>query len=410
LARARWQLSAAELSTVTGSDAAAGWSALVRDRGLPRELLIADGDNRLYVDTASPALTAAATKVLRGRTGAVVEEILPDGVATGPQGRFTQELIVPFTRRTEPAAAPQPWRAPQVQRTFAPGSQWLYVKAYTGTASADRILTGTIGPVIGRLRSDGVIDEWFFLRYADPEHHLRLRLHGDPAELRDHALPALTDALAPHLEDGTVSNVALDTYHREIERYGGDEGIELAERIHAADSDAVLSVLSVIDDEDLADARWKLCVYATDRLLADAGLDMQQRRDWAKDGAAGYRAEYPGAHNLDSGIGGRWRSERAQLTALLDDTSDHPYESARQAFRQRSERVTPLLAELADRGSRDLLTQPVQDLLRSFSHLNAIRLLRSAARTHELVILNFLDRHYASQIARARQENPKRTS
>jgi thiopeptide-type bacteriocin biosynthesis protein len=151
-------------------------------------------------------------------------------------------------------------------------------------------------------------------------------------------------------------------------------------------------------------------VYATDRLLADAGLDMQQRRDWVKDGAAGYRAEYPGAHNLDSGIGGRWRSERAELTALLDDTSDHPYESARQAFRHRSEHITPLLAELADRGSRDLLTQPVEDLLRSFSHLHAIRLLRSAARTHELVILNFLDRHYASQIARARQENPKRTS
>ena len=84
-----------------------GWAALVRDRGLPRELLIADGDNRLYVDTASPALTAAAAKVLRGRAGAVVEEVLPNGVATGPQGRFAHELIVPFTRRTEPAPAPQ---------------------------------------------------------------------------------------------------------------------------------------------------------------------------------------------------------------------------------------------------------------------------------------------------------------
>ena len=401
LARARWQLSAAELSTVTGSDAADGWAALVRDRGLPREVLIVDGDNRLYVDTASPALIAAAAKVLRGRTGALVEEVLADGVATGPQGRFAQELIVPFTRRTEPAPAPQHRRAPQVQRTFAPGSQWLYLKVYTGTASADRILTDSSRtgdrPAA---EAPAVVDEWFFLRYADPEHHLRLRLHGDPAALHDHALPALTDALAPHLEDGTVSTVALDTYHREIERYGGDDGIELAEQIHAADSDAVLKVLGMLDGEDVADARWKLCLYATDRLLADAGLDMQQRRDWAKDGAAGYRTEYPGAHNLDSGIGARWRSERAELTALLDDTTDHPYESARQAFRQRSERLVPLLAELADRDRRGLLTQQFQHLLHSFSHLNAIRLLRSAARTHELVILSFLDRHYASQIAR----------
>jgi class I lanthipeptide synthase len=400
LARARWQLSAAELSAVSGSEAADGWAALIRARGLPRELLIADGDNRLYVDTASPALIAAAAKVLRGRTVAVVEEVLSDGVATGPQGRFAHELIVPFARRTEPAPAPQAWRAPQVKRTFAPGSQWLYLKVYTGTASADRILTDTIGPVIGRLRQNGVIDEWFFLRYADPEHHLRVRLHGDPAALRDHALTALTDALSPYVEDSTVSKVALDTYHREVERYGGDDGIELAEQIHAADSDSVLNVLGMFEGEDVADARWKMCLYATDRLLADAGLDMQQRRDWAKAGAVGYRTEYPGAHNLDSGIGGRWRSERAELTALLDDTTDHPYESARQAFRQRSEQTAPLLAELADRGRRGLLTQQFDSLLHSFSHLNAIRLLRSAARTHELVLLSFLDRHYASQIAR----------
>jgi lantibiotic biosynthesis protein len=405
LARARWHLSAAELSTVTGSEAADGWAALVRDRGLTRELVIADGDNRLYVDTGSPSLIAAAAKVLRGRIRAIVEEVLADGVATGPQGRFAQELIVPFTRRSEPVPAPQRWQPPEVQRTFAPGSQWLYLKAYTGTASADRILTDTVGPVIGRLRDDGVIDAWFFLRYADPEHHLRLRLHGDRAALHDHALPALTEALTPHLGDGTVSKVTVDTYYREIERYGGDYGIELAEQIHAADSDAVLSVLGTLDADDVAGARWKLCLYATDRLLADAGLDLQQRRDWAKDGAARYRTEYPGAPNLDGGIGQRWRLERAELTALLDDADEHPYEAARQAFRRRSQRITPLLAELADRGRRDLLTQQFEHLLHSFSHLNANRLLRSAARTHELVLLSFLDRHYASQIARIpRQE------
>ena len=227
LARARWQLSAAELKTVTGADAAAGWAALHRDRGLPGELLIADGDNRLYVDTTSAALIAAAAKVLRGRSGAVVEEVLSSGVAAGPQGRFAHELIVPFIGSRDPEPAPQPFRAPRVQRTFAPGSEWLYLKAYTGSASADRILTDTVGPVIDQLRDGGVVDHWFFLRYADPEHHLRLRLHGEPAALREHALPALTDALADHLGDGTISKVAVDTYDREIERYGGDAGIEL---------------------------------------------------------------------------------------------------------------------------------------------------------------------------------------
>jgi len=399
-ARARWQLSAAEVKTVAGADAAAGWAALRRDRGLPGELLIADGDNRLYVDTASAALIAAAAKVLRGRTAAVVEEVLPSGVAAGPQGRFAHELIVPFLRSGDPEPAPQPFEAPRLQRAFAPGSEWLYLKAYTGTASADRILTDTVGPVIDQLRDAGVLDHWFFLRYADPEHHLRLRLQGEPAALRERALPALTDALADHLGDGTISKVAVDTYDREIERYGGDAGIELAEFIHEADSGAVLKVLGLLDIDDGPEARWKLCMYATDRLLADAGLDMQQRRDWAKSGAAGYRSEYPNAPNLEAGVGRRWRDERADLTALLDDTAEHPYEPARQVFRQRSEVLVPLLGELADRSRRGELTQPFASLLHSFDHLHAVRLLRSAARTHELILLGFMDRYYASQIAR----------
>jgi class I lanthipeptide synthase len=260
-----------------------------------------------------------------------------------------------------------------------------------------------VGPVITELTDAGVLDHWFFLRYADPDHHLRFRFHGDPSALREHALPALTDALTPHLGDGTVWKVSTDTYDREVERYGGDAGIDLAEQIHAADSDAVIEALGLLDafGEGAQDARWKLCLYATDRLLADAGLDLQQRRDWAKGGAAGYRPEYPNAANLDPGIGQRWRIERADVTALLDDSTEHPYEAVRRVFRRRSERTTPLLAELADRSARGELSQPYVSLLHSFSHLNAVRLLRSAARTHELIMLSFLDRHYASQIARA---------
>jgi lantibiotic biosynthesis protein len=288
-----------------------------------------------------------------------------------------------------------------VRRSFAPGSEWLYLKVYTGAASADGVLTDTLGPVIAGLRTSGVVDRWFFLRYGDPDHHLRLRLHGNPAALREAALPALTVALTGPLADGTVFKVVLDTYQREIERYGGDAGIELAEQFHAADSDAVLQVLGMLEGEAGLDARWKLCLYAVDRLLIDAGLDLQQRRDWARRGAADYRREYPDAPNLESTIARRWRIERAAVSALLDDSAEHPYEPGRHVFRQRSEMIAPVLAELAERDRRGTLTVPVPGLLASFSHLHAIRLLRSAARTHELILLSFLDRHYTSQLARA---------
>jgi len=271
LARARWRLSTDELATVTAADPEDGWATLIRKRGLPAEFFIADGDNRLYVDTASAALTGMAAKVLRGRDQAILVEALPTGVAAGPQGRFAHEVVVPFVRRAEPAPSPLPWRPPQVQRTFLPGSQWLYAKVYTGTASADRVLTDALAPVIGGLCDSGLVERWFFLRYGDPDHHLRLRFYGDPTDLRERVWPALSEALGPSLADGTVWKVVLDTYDRELERYGGDAGIELAERIHAADSTAVLDILGMLDGDEGLDARWKLCLYGTHRLLADAG-------------------------------------------------------------------------------------------------------------------------------------------
>lgn len=408
LSRARWRLSAAEVSTVTGLDPVAAWAALTKDRGLPTEVLIADGDNRLYIDTTSEMLTATAAKVLRGRAFAVLEEVLDTGVATGPAGRFAHELIVPFVRRGAPAAVPAPWRPPQIRRTYPPGSEWLYLKVYTGTASADRILTEAVAPVVSKLRDAGSVDRWFFLRYNDPDHHLRLRLRGRPAELSATVLPALTSAMARYVDDGTIGRIALDTYQREVERYGGDAAIELAEQIHCADSDAAVEALGLLGDD--ADARWRMCLYSTARLAADAGLDLRQRRDWAKSGAAAYRLEYPGAATLEAGIGSRWRSERADLTTLLDDAADHPHEAVRQVFRRRSAAMAPLLAELAELERRSDLTQPFPLVLHSVSHLNAVRLLRSAARTHELMLLSFLDRHDAGRIARAAKKTPEKSS
>ena len=64
-----------------------------------------------------------------------------------------------------------------MERIFIPGSRWLFFKLYTGTQSADILLTRHIGPFVRRLCESGAIDDFFFIRYTDPLFHLRLRLH-----------------------------------------------------------------------------------------------------------------------------------------------------------------------------------------------------------------------------------------
>lgn len=130
-----------------------------------------------------------------------------------------------------------------MRRTFPPGSEWTYLKLYTGPASADWLLREMIAPLTHDLISSGAVDRWFFLRYGDPRFHLRVRFHGDDPAI----LEAVQRLAAGALEAGLAQDAQLGTYQREIERYGGADGILVAERLFHADSDAVIALLGMFE-------------------------------------------------------------------------------------------------------------------------------------------------------------------
>jgi thiopeptide-type bacteriocin biosynthesis protein len=107
----------------------------------------------------------------------------------------------------------------------------LYLKLYAGESVIDPLLTETLAEPLQRLQTDGRFDHWFFIRYGDPDWHLRLRLHGDPDALHCQALRALSDLADGLIADGLVSRLVVDSYDRELERYGGAYGIEAAEQL-----------------------------------------------------------------------------------------------------------------------------------------------------------------------------------
>lgn len=62
-----------------------------------------------------------------------------------------------------------------VDNTYIPGSVWLYYKLYTGPKLADKILALYILPIINQLYEHRLIDLFFFIRYNDPDFHIRIR-------------------------------------------------------------------------------------------------------------------------------------------------------------------------------------------------------------------------------------------
>jgi lantibiotic biosynthesis protein len=410
LQRARWKLSEEEIKTLcTGSDAArfAATQRLRTDRRMPRHLLLADGDNELLVDFDNVLSVEAWLDVLEGRGEASLFELFPNPdqlCARGPEGKFVHELVVPFVRSRESASATPARVAPSVhavpastvQRSFLPGSEWLYAKLYVGTSSADAVLREVIGPVTREAQASGAVDSWFFIRYADPQWHLRIRLHGDPRRLTTEVLPSLQTAVAPLLQDGRLWRMQLDTYDREIERYGGPAAISLAERLFHADSEAALSILDLLEGDTGADTRWRLAICGIDHLLTDLGLDALGKRTTLTHIRNAFFREFGGGKPLRVQLDMKQRAERRALEALLDPAAGGDMAPALAILRNRSERNAPLTAELRRLEQARRLTMPVAQIAPSLVHMHVNRLIRSAQRAHELVLYDLLGAVYDS--------------
>jgi lantibiotic biosynthesis protein len=402
LTRARWNLDRRDLERF--SDRAEAFREWCHEAGLPRWIVLADADNELVTDLGNPLSVEALLHHLRRREQATLVELFPSPdelCAHGPEGRFTHEIVIPFVRVTE-ARTSNRRAAPReaVQRRFSPGSEWLYAKLYTGNGTADRVLVDVVGPVVQAALDTSAAERWFFVRYADPHFHVRLRVNGDPRRLVEEVLPLLREKAELLLADGVMWRLQLDTYERELRRYGGDEGIELSEQLFWHDSEAVLGIVRTLWGDEGLDARWRLALYGIDRLLDDFGLDLERKRAWARGCRDGFAQEFDVRGQTRRALGERYRAERKALHELLglEEGDDHPLVPGVQLLRERSWRVAPLVERLRAREQR--LSVSLDHLLWSYAHMHANRLLRGAYRAQELVLYDLLDRVYTSRLAR----------
>jgi lantibiotic biosynthesis protein len=473
LARAGWWMTAEEikqLAKAAGTDRYAAVQEWRRRRRLPRLVALADGDNELLVDLDNTLAIDAFLDLVDERDRARLHELFPGPealIAQGPEGRFVHELVVPFHRLPRPAAAAETALAApgttagaaaaagttaaaaaaagatpaaaaagtaaaqatvaagtaagaapagnglQVRRTFPPGSEWLFAKLYTGTATADRVLRDVLAPLVREALAAGWIDGWFFIRYGDPEWHLRVRFHGDPEALTGRVLPALYAGVTPLLDDGRLWKLQLDTYEREVERYGGLFGIGPVERLFQADSDAVLEILDMLEGDEGADVRWRLAFYGVDALLNDLGLDAEAKLSVLGRMRQGFAQEFAGpadgdgksAKALQVQLDQKFRAERPKLDPLLDAGGDpeSSFAPALDVLGRRSHANAPILEELRRLEAAGKLQGRLADMAVSLAHMHVNRFIRSAARAHEMVLYDFLFQTHRSRAARARK-------
>jgi thiopeptide-type bacteriocin biosynthesis protein len=411
LAPPRWRLQRDELTKLGKHEGVSRFVAaqeLRRRHRLPRWVMIGDSDQMLPIDLENPLAVDTMVHLFnRGMPGHLSGMFLsPDRLCvSGPEGNFVHEMTIPMKRAIStrnPAPRRSTHRGPALSpgdsRRIAPGNDWIFAKLYAGGAAIDEILTDFVSPLIVDFLSSGSVSQWFFLRYADPHPHLRIRLHGDPLRLRSQAQPLLQDVFSRALASGMTWKVQYDTYEREMERYGGSDAIGAAEEIFFADSQACLDILHQFGGDRGLDLRWRTALLGVHLLLNDFEFTIQDRYNAMERLRQAYEREFGITERSRRALSDRFREYQSDLRAMIE--SRKPMKFADRAFTRRSGHVASAVARLRELESAGKLTRGLGDLALSHIHMHVNRMVRSAPRMHELLIYTFLARIYDSQLAR----------
>ncbi|WP_345224670.1 lantibiotic dehydratase [Hymenobacter koreensis] len=399
LEAASWHLPAAEfqpLCAAAPAEMPEQWRAFKERWQLPRFFTLADGDNELLVDADNPLLVSAWLDTIRSRSTVKLKEFLFDPASSwvrDAQGQPYAAQLIALMVRQSPCYADAPLLArpghaiPTVPRHFSLGSEWLYHKLYCGQKMANRILREAVAPLVDELLTRGLIDQWFFIRYADPANHLRLRLHLPDVQRIGEVVHLVRVHVQPCLDRGYIWKNQVDTYNRELERYGRSTML-LSERLFCYQSTACLQQLLHTTPDDEAQL-WLWSMRAIDELLEAFGQELPQKLRLLRGLKEAFAAEFGIDKALKRQLDAKYRHFRADIGLALTEQA-WPIDAA---LRELAAAIRHQLDEHPDEVS-------LAPLLSSYIHMLLNRIIPADARLHEMVLYDFLFRHYESSQAR----------
>ena len=279
-----------------------------------------------------------------------------------------------------------------VKRKFVPGSEWLYFKIYTGIKTADIILEESIELLVACFKENNLISQWFFIRYNNPQPHLRLRLKLTQAENYTEVLQKINNALTEYINSGEISNILIDIYHREMERYGSNT-IEEAETLFWKNSEFTLECLHYSDEEKLM-----ISLFYIDELLHQLNLPIQEKLNWIKDFNEVFKKEFKADKKLNSQLDKKYREFNP---LFLDFIQSEKFSEERSTIISTISESASALQAILNHHESQSLESSLQTFFQSIFHMNINRMFISNQRLFEMIVYDYLFRYYKTVAFRA---------
>lgn len=268
---------------------------------VPNFIYLQESDNRLLLNLYNKMHLNEIYYIFSNNRNRIltiteIEGKLTDRVTRDNEGKYCAEIVVPIIRNirepkrdthiTDYYHTLSDYRSKRNElgtfdrkRIFYPGDEWLTLKLYGNSRRADELIGFYIIPFCEQLLKQKDIKKFFFLRYADPEFHIRLRLFGEKEKIQNNVFSQVNQYFKELQDNGLLSKAVIDTYIREVERYGGTELIELAEEVFYYDSVFACKMISYMRMKQLKNIPEIIIVASVINMMEELGIDYETQRE-----------------------------------------------------------------------------------------------------------------------------------
>jgi thiopeptide-type bacteriocin biosynthesis protein len=222
--------------------------------GISRYFALTTHDQQLVFDLNSEQSVSYFLRIITGHTRVVLQEYFFTSeqacVRNKNGGQYVTQFVAFLVNQEKTYTGPSPVIARKSGSVlFLPAQEWLYLKIYGHPKTIAALLADPVfDRMLTKLLQLKKISNWFFVRYADPNVHLRLRLKCKPRCMAE-VYAKVKRWLTNYLKVGLVSDFLIGTYQPEIHRYGF-AGMERVELIFQRSSHLVLEFHKQQKDAD----------------------------------------------------------------------------------------------------------------------------------------------------------------
>lgn len=277
--------------------------------------------------------------------------------------------------------------------------EWLYFKLYGGAILLEDLLLRKIWPLLSAYVYKEEISALFFVRYADPEYHLRIRFKCPTLDIFINLIREVDGLLKPYVKTSLIK-VKVACYEREINRYSCYP-MDVVEELFAVSSSSIINCLVKASREsEYLFIGGLLGIWTFEAFNIDSNIAQSLSKKWSSNMLEDLNCNKNFSRAINKEFHKYKRSLELATNQKFEDFETLNASWISEIYELYIEQIQSTLGELKQRKNG------IESFISSFLHMTYNRLFMGNSRILEAVVYTFLSKLYAGINARANAETP----